>query len=273
MAKLLHEQQEAELSRKVTWFLHDYGKYRLPLKEVLADFRASDYNAYIFGGLLRDLMIGRLKSQPRDIDIVIGQTSADCVATTFSRYLKRRTRFGGLHLNNEGWLFDVWPLEETWAFRSGLGLTADFSELPKTTFLNVEAVAIELSSRPGKTRCVYSSGFFEGIANREVDINLEENPFPALCVVRSLITAARLQFSISSRLAKYIESAMQEIAIEELIEVQRHHYGSVKCSSEQLRMWQKAIHEQRCISKSSLVRLPGTEIRQLSLWDDANTTR
>ena len=273
MVESPYQQQEVELRRRVNWFLHDYGKYRGPMMEVLADFRTTDCNAFIFGGLLRDLMVSRLKSKPRDIDIVIGQTSAESMATSFSRHLKRRTRFGGLHLSNEGWLFDVWPLEDTWAFRNGLGLAADFAELPKTTFLNVEAVVIELSARPGKMRCVYSAGFFEGIANKIIDINLEENPFPALCVVRSLITAARLQFCLSPRLAQYIEGAMQKISQEELLEVQRYHYGNIKCSGEQLHLWQKAIREQRRISKSSLVHLPGTEVRQLTLWDNVEATR
>ena len=62
--------------------------------------------------------------------------------------------------------------------------------MPKTTFLNVEAVAVELNPRPTRSRKLYESGFFEGVATETIEINLEENPFPDLCVARSLLTAA-----------------------------------------------------------------------------------
>lgn len=273
MANMNFEHQEAELRKRVGWFLTRQVKQRQPMRDVLSELRASPVQIYLFGGLLRDLTVYGMKAKPRDIDIVVEQLSTQELYPYLLRHVKRETRFGGLHLDNQGWLFDVWPLHETWAFRNQVIHNTDVSELPKTTFLNVEAVVIQLSSYRGKGRCIYSSGFFEGISNKVVEINLEENPFPALCVVRSLITAARLQFQIGPRLARYIAHHMRKISMEELIDVQRHHYGTVKCRQNQLFLWHKAIEAQLRASKTSSVHLPGTEIRQLTLWHDSTLSR
>lgn len=89
--------------------------------------------------------------------------------------------------------------------------------MPKTTFLNVEAAAVELATVHGKSRRIYTHGFFEALADRTLEINFEENPFPALCVVRALITAARLQFLIGPKLSKYLVHYGRIFSGEELV--------------------------------------------------------
>ena len=73
----------------------------------------------------------------------------------FNGIIARHTRFGGLKLRNGYWHFDVWPLEETWAFRKDRAV-ARFEDLPSTTTFNLEAIAVEVWSKDGKPRALFS---------------------------------------------------------------------------------------------------------------------
>jgi len=121
-----------------------------PIHHLLSPANLQKLPAFLFGGALRDLLVfGFL---PRDLDIVVRTSELDRFTDEFIHYLVRRTRFGGMHFLVDGWHLDVWPLRETWAFRTGLVRPCNFLTLPRTTFLNVEAVAAELNPRPMRSR-------------------------------------------------------------------------------------------------------------------------
>src|SRR5712692_641684 len=188
------------LRERVSRFLNNGANWKAPLRQVVSTIQNREWKAVLFGGVLRDLSLFGPAERPRDVDIVVDGVSQLELEKTFEEWIVRRNRFGGLHLRVDKWMIDIWNVAATWGIVE-LELIPSFNELPKTTFLNVEAIAAELTTVRGQERRLYSHGFFEAIAARVVDINLESNPFPALCVIRSLLTAARLNFEISHRLA------------------------------------------------------------------------
>lgn len=204
------------------------------------------------------MMIYGRSACPRDVDIVVDGVSVDDLESVFRASVVRRTRFGGLQLRVDSWMFDIWPLAETWALRERLIPQSGASALPRSTFLNVEAVAVEIQVSPGRPRALYARGFFEGIASRTLDINLEANPHPTLCIVRSLITAAQLRFEIGPRLAAYIESRSRHMPLDELVAVQMAHYGCVRASGDTLGAWLRSVSEQQRHARSGNVVLPMT---------------
>src|SRR5882757_4862769 len=236
---------ERELRTKLTRFLSGTSgvraAHRQALFEVFDRIKSNKWEAVLFGGTLRDLMLYGPGHSPRDIDIVISNVDADQIAASFMDCSSRRTRFGGLHLEYRGWLVDVWSLHDTWAIKNSGKFRADFDDLPRTTFLNVEAVIADLVPSRGKSRNIRDSGFFDAISQRLLDINYEENPFPTLCVVRSLITAARLRFSISRKLCKYLLHHAERVSPEELVDVQIKHYGTCTRKAEEFQFWLHAI--------------------------------
>jgi hypothetical protein len=193
---------------------------------------------------------------PRDVDIVFAGVSTDQIAMLFADGLVRRTRFGGLHLRYEACMFDMWSLADTWALKTSTKSTFNFEDLPKTTFLNVEAVAVDIIPKPGKTRKILSHGFFEAISNKILDINYEENPFPTLCIVRTLETAARLRFRISPKLCSYLIHYSRLTSAEELVEVQFKHYGTCTRTASEFNTWIKFVATEYKKSGSGGVALP-----------------
>jgi hypothetical protein len=228
------------LRQRVSRFLGRRSRLKAPLVEALLRIADMGLPAVIFGGALRDLMLVGPTAEPRDVDIVVDGASTQELEKIYSDLMVRRTRFGGLHLNAKGWMIDVWPLSETWAFREHRAGNRDFEALPRTTFLNIEGITIDLKAQK-KPRRVHSSGFFEAVRNEVLDINLEENPFPELALIRTLITASKLHYSLSTRLAKYVLHYADRTPFEELTSIQLSHYGHVKCGTDSIHSWISTI--------------------------------
>lgn len=249
------------------------------LRTTLRELRGSSNSLYLFGGVLRDLMV---ESTPRDIDMVVSDEAADYLDEQVSRWYPRRNRYGGLNFKNEGWEFDLWPLGKTWAFHNnptGECFTASFSTLPKTTFLNVEAIAVELwPSNPNGIRQVHEHGFFKAFRTRTVEINYECNPAPEYCIVRSLLIAQKLRFQLGPRLVGYIATHADTYTMQEYAHLQARHYGKSMLINDNMQRWLEAIQKHATSEKKtpfSLAipcasrQLSLFENRQLSLWSSS----
>jgi hypothetical protein len=226
---------------------------------------------FLFGSAIRNLLISRPRPAFRDLDVVVGGVSNAELAAFFGTRVARPTRFGGLHLEVRGVPLDVWPISETWAFRHLGMLNGNFADLPRTTFLDIEAITAELTTTRGRARDIHSKGFFHSLLSKCIDINLEDNPFPDLCVVRSLITAVRLRFSIGRRLAKFVLYHVGRIPLEELTKTARHHYAHYLWQESDLHSWIKAIKEQFRVSSLRPIDLSMLRPRQLQFWEKAET--
>jgi len=173
--------------------------------------------------------------RPRDVDIVV-DCSPEELNAALASFPFHRTRFGGLRIAFGKWSFDIWPLRNTWAFAVG-HMHATFENLPKTTFFNIEAVAIQFNTKPRKRRPLYSFGFAEAISKRVLDINFEPNPFPQLCVIRGLLTATRHGLLLSPRLARYMLEQGNRAEIAEIMQAQFGHYGIVRLRAQDIVSW------------------------------------
>lgn len=267
MASELKPRGPRELRDRLSRFLSDHQtQWMQPLLDDLRGLREGPVELWCLGGLPRDLVAHSRPKRPRDIDLVAGSDDLGPLLDVIQATVRRKTRFGGLQLSVKNWTVDVWPLSQTWAFREGLVSDPSFNALPRTTFFNIEAVAIELGSRgPNGQRRVADAGFFDALATRTIDINFEPNPFPALCVVRALVFASRLQFALAPRLVAYVARKMAEHSIEELLDAQVQHYGQIRINREVLGSWRTVVEHH--LASSPLVPLnQGSDQRQLCLW-------
>jgi len=256
---------------------HDERKWKAGITSTVDEIRAKKWHSVFFGGTLRSLLLSRLTKnmlgRPRDVDIVVRGVSLPDLENQFSKYISRQTRFGGVQLRRVNWQFDVWPLDRTFALSDGRHNRPGFLDLPGSTFLNLEAVAVEVWPRPGHARVIYSGDdqFFHGIISRTIEINREENPFPELCVVRSLVLAAKLQWNsgnqpwkIGPKLLRYLVAHGTQMSEIDFIEVQRKHYGRIEWPGPQFRRVLDQVSMRLVAGKNDAVELPLP--RQLPLW-------
>lgn len=262
--RLLHE--------VACFYRRDDRLWKRPVVDTLRDLQRMDAEAVFFGGTLRSLLISRVfakrPGRPRDIDIVVTGTSLASLKDHFLELISRETRFGGLQLRRHDWQFDLWPLKQTWAFVNDVVEEPTFSALPSTTFFNLEAIAVEMFPQKGRPRRIFSGDdqFFQGIVTRTIEINREDNPFPELCVVRGLIMASGLDFSIGPRLAGYIARHGEHMTPDALDCVQHKHYGKCRQAGQTLRAWIEKISDLHSAAPMNPIDLPLA--RQLHFWND-----
>jgi hypothetical protein len=204
-------------------------EYARDLRRVLERFRCREWQVYMFGGMLRDIACFGPSAFPRDIDLVVDDQDISAIRRAFENEVVRRNRFGGLCLSigqTWKWKVDLWPLSKTWAFQhSDWQGTCTFEDLPRTTFLNVEAVAMRLYTMNGSPRLIYESRFFDGINERVIAINFEPNPYPKMSAVRSLITTLGLEADMSYHLAEYVTKHIGDEDVDQLVSLQHSRYG------------------------------------------------
>jgi len=264
---------EDELRARVRRFVADDSKWCSCRYKALRKIREFERQAFLCGGAVRDILLSdnRNKIVPRDLDIILGYAEIKNVADSFSDCTKRWNCYGGVSIQVKDWSIDMWPLQKTWAFEQKHVEGKGFSDFPKTTFLNIEAVAVQLFGRRGKKREIYSKGFFEAILNNTIEINLKDNPNPPMCIVRSLSVAKKLKFAIGPKLAKYISHYANQIGLEKLLELYHVRYSTTHISANELYSYIRAIEEQLRISDNEPIKLPisdNMDYFQSELWSN-----
>ena len=267
------EALKALLRHEVAVFCqHNERKWKSEISKTIDEIKANNWPAVFFGGTLRSLLISRITrntiGRPRDVDIVVRGIHLTDLRRQFEQHISRETRFGGVQLSRRNWQFDLWPLDKTFAFSNKQFDRPGFFDLPRSTFLNIEAVAMDVWPQLGKPRTIYSGDdqFFKGILSQTIEINYEENPFPDLCVARALVTASNLQWKVGRRLLQYVMKHGAQMSEMDFEEVQRKHYGAIKLSGAVLQRVLDFASERVARSTDQSFELPLP--KQLSLWSD-----
>ncbi len=148
----------------------------------------------VVGGAVRDWFFDKT---PRDIDLVV-----DCPASvleTLSKYKAIKNRFGGYKVSLNKIDFDIWGLDSTWAFKNNPAFSQKLETIPETVFLNLDAVIYYPS-----TKSVLDKGFSQAMESKELDTVYQPNPYPYLCVSKSLVALKKYNLKTSARLKDYI---------------------------------------------------------------------
>ena len=140
--------------------------------------------------------------------------------------------------------------------------------MPATTFLNVEAVAVEIWPQSRHPRRIFSGDdqFFRGVINRTIEINREQNPFPELCVVRALVMVANLRWKVGPRLMSYLEMHGGMMSPLDFEDIQKKHYGKIQWPGT---FFEKAMIEiHLAIRRNEIGAVELTLPGQLTLWPE-----
>ncbi len=225
---------EQRLRQRFAEFISRRNANVQPVLGALDKLRVRGWTAFVFGGIPRGVFDRGRRYQPRDLDLVFDDEHFASFESAFEHCVQRRNSYGGLRLVIENAAVDAWPVSATWAFREGHVKDPSFERLPLTTFLNVDAVVVEAVSQRGKKRRLYEAGFFQGWRDRTLDINLRQNPYPAICVARTLRISRTYGFKISHRLCMYLWHLLATYPPAEFEAAQFRHYGEVDFRTEEL---------------------------------------
>lgn len=186
-----------------------------------------------FGGSIRDICLFPEKPpMPRDFDIAIKFKDKQHFDLIKSKYNYRENRFGGYKFKLSNIEFDIWDLENTWAFKY-TNISASEENLVKTVYLNIDGIVYNFN----KAR-LYDELFRTSIRDSKLDVNLEENPQIELNLLRALVFKEKYNLNFSNRLKSVFKNYLldeSEKLIENLYELQISHYNANYLSKEEIK--------------------------------------
>lgn len=190
-----------------------------------------------FGGSVREYNQNKFKTIPRDFDIVIKKYYDNInIEDAFREIPYKRNRFGGYKIKVDSLEFDIWELENTWAFKEK---KIDCSErdyslrLKDTVFLNIDSIVYNLS-----TDELYDDEYEKAMKNRILDIVLLDNPFLELNILRAIIFKRQYDMTFSNQLLEVLEQYVRDnesTYLEKLYKIQIQHYSINKLDKETLK--------------------------------------
>jgi hypothetical protein len=188
---------------------------------------AYDVQVLLFGGTVRAYFENDFNKKPRDIDIVISSQNNFNLINFLKtyRYDYKVNKYGGYKLTLDSLNIDIWSIERTWAFKENIVKFEDLKDLNKTVFLNTDAIFYNLNSK-----ILYDEGFLDLRKNKEIDIVLENNPFPELNLVKALYYKNEYDYRFSNKLDQYFKKWISnkkdsEEAKKELNSIAYKRYG------------------------------------------------
>ena len=192
---------------------------------------------YLIGGVLREYRDHHEINSLRDMDIIIQVRDVIAWNNILETYSFYTNRFGGHKLTCDGLLIDVWPIEDTWAFRKHIIQCPPeeyLLNLPKTVFLNIDGIIYDWDSETW-----YDAEYQQALSSHILDVVLPQNPQIPLNILRAFVLADRYNLSFSQKLTKIIyQSCSTFNSLSDfsylLLQEQRKRYGKDIFSYEEI---------------------------------------
>ncbi|MGK5511734.1 hypothetical protein [Brevibacillus formosus] len=202
-----------------------------PYSKQLLSYLEEQGQILLFGGCIREYFDTKYSILPRDFDIVLHDVATNTLENFLSdnSYNVERNKFGGYKIMADDLKFDIWELQNTWAFKARKISFNEVKDLNKTVFLNIDAVHYNLT-----TEYLSDDGYETARKYKTLDIVLKDNPFPELNFARAIRLMNKYDLTWSENLSEYFNEWVsmhpnKSDAIEKIkqIEVKRYNECSV----------------------------------------------
>lgn len=191
-------------------------------------------NLYLIGGVLREYRDKGAIQDLRDIDIIIDISRRSIWEGILETYRPKRNNFGGYKLVCSALIVDIWPLEETWAYREGYVVCRPeeyVQSLPETVFLSLDAIVYDFNGD-----IWYDEKYLDAMNRRVIDVVLEKNPRILLNILRAMVLKKRYGMRFSDGLRKILREQMEQESdlAGKLLEIQEKRYRKEILSGEEI---------------------------------------
>lgn len=177
---------------------------------------------------------------PRDFDFVIRKI---CIAE-FEKIIKKipfeKNRFGGYKVFVDDFIFDIWKLETTWAFRHGQ-LKTKRANLYRSVFLNIDSIVYDLMDDK-----FYNNIYFHAKKTNTLDVVFQPNPCVELNLLRALCFKRKYHMRISKKLRNLFLESINENPklVDDMYKLQMDHYGVAKLSLDDIKREVNSINHE-----------------------------
>ncbi|NIH20291.1 hypothetical protein [Morganella morganii] len=211
---------------------HEYLVNRFPdfTNEIINVLLEEKNDVFLFSGIIRDYFLHRDKKldfDVRDLDIVV--LDINKFKKTIENKIKhKKNSFGGLKLYFNEITIDVWQTNLTWGLNTITKINNNnniINILPETVFFNCSSILFDFQS---KTFIEDNNNHFQSfIESKILDIVLEENPLPELCILNTIHYTNKYNLKVSEKLAYYVTSTFPKINKNRLMQIQKNHFNKI----------------------------------------------
>lgn len=197
--------------------------------KVLMEELESSGEVILFGGAVRDYIDNNYKKLPRDFDIVYKKKSDKIgLDKLLSKFNYKKNRFNGYKVGIDGLEFDIWDIDDTWAFKQNkikCNKNQYVEKLTETVFLNIDSIIFNINESKFD-----GDKYIDAIENKYLDIILEENPFLELNLLRAILYKRKYEMSLSNKLIELFRNFIENNSdyIDILYNLQIDHYNVEK---------------------------------------------
>lgn len=129
-----------------------------------------------------------------------------------------------IKINVDRLIFDIWHVDQTWAFKENKVDYKELKDLNETVFFNIDAIFYNLT-----TQELVDKSYSTALETKKLDIVLKDNPLPDLNMTRAIVLSKKYKLAFSDQLNDYFESWLnnhntQKDAFETLKEIEEYRY-------------------------------------------------
>ncbi len=187
------------LEKRVKYFFSSPYRGRDDVRRSIRELKRFGSLALV-GGMLRDLSLFGNAEFRSDLDFVILPYDLEAFEGHMCDIGAKINRFGGYSLPSTKWRMDIWPLKKSWAHVNGHVKLSTINDMRKATFFNCDAIVYDLTSQSVRTY----PGYFDDLAKKILELNLEPNPNPEGGAVRAIRYSLMKGFHWGPKLTRYV---------------------------------------------------------------------
>jgi len=162
------------------------------------------------GGCIRDILLNK---EVKDFDLcyISKENKLDYIA---SKHNGVKNRFNGYKIQgNREW--DIWNLEDTYAFRKGHFETS-IENISKTSFFNCNAITYHYDNKLYFEEC-----FFDFYNNNTLDINCDKSIDDLMNIARCVKFVRKYECKVSSILSDFINENIKKYSSKEINKIMK----------------------------------------------------
>ena len=211
----------------------------------LIDALAKQSHAWIFGGMIRDIGLFGRGGFTSDIDLVIDLSREDLIDALKTLNIDRFcvNKLGGIRFHYKSLDFDIWSINDTWAFKNQIVEFKDSSSLLNTTLMSWDSILYDVKNR----HVISPENYLHDLHRRRLELVLQKTPNEVGSVIKILRTIynKRVQI-IGPQLSVYLLQALQEHSYDQLRQYEYCSYRSSSFNNDDL----QRLKENICHSES-----------------------
>jgi predicted nucleotidyltransferase len=196
---------------------------------------AGQSHAWIFGGMIRDIGLFGRGGFKSDIDLVIELSREDLINTLKALNIDRYSmnKLGGVRFHYKGLDFDIWSINDTWAFKNRVVKFEDTHSLLNTTLMSWDSVLYDVKNK----QLISPDNYLHDLHHRRLELVLQKNPNEVGSVIKILRTIYNKHVQIiGPQLSDFLLLALQMHSYDVLRQYEYCSYRSCSFNKEDLRL-------------------------------------